>query len=327
MKAIQITRTGGPEVLELIEVPIPKPGPGEVLVKAHGIGVSFFDMLIRTGRYPWMPDLPYILGNEISGRITDANGTGLQDGQPVYLANWDNGYKGGLYAEYVVAAASGVRPLPADADLDRAAALGNYIVAQCLLDHAARGVQLGSMVVHGAAGGMGTALTELGRLRGADVIGIAGSMEKCALVRKLGARAINHTTEDVPARVRELTGGRGADLVCNHLAGNTFRNDMAMLAPFGLIVSYGALNGLPEQDVFRDMRKNIDACPGLRCFTMHAFDDHPDWRDRCTGSVMALFAGKKIAPVLGPVLPLSEAAQAHRLLEQRGVMGKIVLRP
>ena len=100
-----------------------------------------------------------------------------------------------------------------------------------------------------------------------------------------------------------------------------------MIAPFGLIVSYGALGGLPEQDLFRDMRANIDRCPALRCFTMHAFDDMPALRDRCTDKVLRLFAQGKMAPLLGPSLPLGEAAQAHRLLEQRGVIGKILLKP
>jgi NADPH2:quinone reductase len=327
MKAIQISRTGGPDVLETIELPVPRPGPGEVLVKAHAIGVAYFDMLIRSGRYPWMPELPYIPGNEMSGTIADANGSGLKNGQPVYVANWDNDYKGGFYAEYLVAQASAVRPLPPDADLDRAAALSNYVVAQCQLDHGARGVQTGTMAVHGAAGGVGTALIELGRLAGMNVIGIAGSDEKCALVRKLGAQAIDHSSEAVVERVNALTGGRGADLICNHLAGNSFKSDLKMIAPFGLIVSYGALGGMPEQDVFRDMRANIDRSPAIRCFTMHAFDDMPALRDRCTDKVLTLFAEKKITPVLGPSLPLADAAQAHRLLEQRVVIGKILLRP
>jgi len=327
MKAIQISRTGGPDVLETIELPVPRPGPGEVLVKAHAIGVAYFDMLIRSGRYPWMPELPYIPGNEMSGTIADANGSGLKNGQPVYVANWDNDYKGGFYAEYLVAQASAVRPLPPDADLDRAAALSNYVVAQCQLDHGARGVQTGTMAVHGAAGGVGTALIELGRLAGMNVIGIAGSDEKCALVRKLGAQAIDHSSEAVVERVNALTGGRGADLICNHLAGNSFKSDLKMIAPFGLIVSYGALGGMPEQDVFRDMRANIERSPAIRCFTMHAFDDMPALRDRCTDKVLTLFAEKKITPVLGPSLPLADAAQAHRLLEQRVVIGKILLRP
>ena len=327
MKAIRISRTGGPEVLDIVEVPVPRPGPGEVLVRVHSIGVAYFDMLIRSGRYPWMPPLPYVLGNEVSGNVVDASGTDLKEGQPVYLTNWDNGYRGGLYAECVVASEDAVRPLSANVDLDRAAALGNYIVAQCLLDYSARGIELRRMLVHGAAGGMGTALIELGLLAGAQVIGLASSDEKCTKVRSLGAEAINYNTEDTNARVKALTDGHGVDLICNHVAGDTFGRDLTMLAPFGLVVSYGVLKGMPEQNLFVDMRKSINHCPAVRCFTMHVFDDHPEWRDRCTEKVLHLFAENKIRPVLGPILPLTQAAQAHRLLEQRGVIGKIVLRP
>ena len=327
MKAIQISRTGGPEVLEVFDVAVPKPGPGEVLVKAHAIGVAYFDMLIRSGRYPWMPELPYVPGNEMSGHIAEANGSSFIDGQPVYVANWDNDYKGGFYADYLVASAEAVRPLAADADLDRAAALSNYVVASCLMDYGARGVETGTLVIHGAAGGVGLALCELGRRAGFNVIGVVSSDEKCTLLAKLGVQAVNSSSEPVVDRVLELTGNRGADLICNHLAGNSFKSDLTMIAPFGLVVSYGALGGLPEQDLFRDMRANIDRCPGVRCFTMHAFDDMPALRDRCTDKVLRLFAEGKIAPMLGPMLPLAEAAEAHRLLEQRGVIGKILLKP
>ena len=148
MKVIQISRTGSPDVLELLERPIPKPGPGEVLIKAHAIGVAYFDMLIRTGRYPWMPPLPYVPGNEMTGHIVDGNGTRFAAGQAVYVANWDNDYKGGFYAEYLVASERAVRALPADADLDRAAALSNYTVAACLLDYAVR-FPFKTLAVHG----------------------------------------------------------------------------------------------------------------------------------------------------------------------------------
>lgn len=325
MKVVQISRTGGPEVLEVLERPIAKPGPGEVLIKAHAIGVAYFDMLIRTGRYPWMPPLPYVPGNEMTGHVVDANGTHFADGQAVYVANWDTDYKGGFYAEYLAASATAVRPLPADADLDRAAALSNYTVASCLLDYAVR-FPFATLAVHGAAGGMGIALTQLAQLAGASVIGIAGGEEKCAFVRSLGAQAVDHTREDVVGRVLELSGGRGADVICNHMAGETLKRDLQMLAPFGLLVSYGALHGLPEGDLFRDMRANVARCPAVRCFTMHSFDHAPDLRDRCTDKVLRLFAEKKIAPVLGPVFQLAQAADAHRALEAREVIGKIVLR-
>ena len=326
MKSIQMSRTGGLEVLELVEVPIPKPGPDEVLIKAHAIGIGHFDMLIRAGRYPWMPPLPYVPGNEMTGHVVDANGTHFASGQAVYVANWDNDYKGGFYAEYLSASAKAVRPLSADADLDRGAALSNYTVASCLLEYAVR-FPFKTLAVHGAAGGMGIALTQLAQLAGASVIGIAGGEEKCAFVRSLGAQAVDHTREDVVARVLDLTGGRGADLICNHMAGETLSRDLKMLAPFGVLVSYGALHGLPEGDLFRDMRANVARCPSVRCFTMHSFDHATDMRDRCTDKVLRLFAEKKIAPVLGPVFPLTQAADAHRALEARGVIGKIILRP
>src|SRR5476651_157266 len=102
MKAIQISRTGGPEVLEYVDLPTPKPGPGEVLVRAEAIGVHYFDMLIRSGRYRWMPKLPFVLGNDLSGRVVESSAAGkLKIGQPVFIAGWDIGFRGGLYAEYV----------------------------------------------------------------------------------------------------------------------------------------------------------------------------------------------------------------------------------
>jgi NADPH2:quinone reductase len=326
MHVIEIARTGGPEVLDRHDRPIPKPGPDEVLIKAHAIGVAYFDMLIRTGRYPWMPPLPYVPGNEMTGHIVDGNGTGLSDGQAVYVANWDNDYKGGFYAEYLVASAKAVRRLAPGTDLDRAAALSNYVVATCLLDYAVR-FPFETLAVHGAAGGMGLALIELARLAGAKAIGIAGGAEKCALVQSRGADAIDHTREDIVARVRELSGGRGADVICNHMAGDTLKRDLTMLAPFGLLVSYGALLGLPQSDLFRDMRAVVAACPAVRCFTMHSFDHAAHLRDRATEKVLKLLAEKRIDPVLGPSFALTDAQAAHRALEARGVMGKIILKP
>jgi NADPH:quinone reductase len=326
MKLVQVSRTGGPEVLEVLENAIPKPKPGEVLIKAHAIGVAYFDTLIRTGRYPWMPPLPYVPGNEMSGHIADANGTAFKEGQPVYVANWDNNYQGGFYAEYLVASAKAVHSLPQGVDLDRAAALSNYTVACCLLQYAVR-FPFETLALHGAAGGMGIALTQLATLTGAKVIGIAGGEEKCAFVRSLGVQAVDHTAEDVAARVLELTNGRGADVICNHMAGETLKSDLPMLAPFGVLVSYGALHGLPRGDLFREMRSHVARCPAIRCFTMHSLDHAADLRDRCTDQVLRWYRDGKIAPVLGAQFPLAKAADAHRALEARGVIGKIVLTP
>src|SRR5436190_11929109 len=216
MKAIQISRTGGPEVLDYVEVPTPTPGQGEVLVKADAIGVNYFDTMIRTGRYRWMPKLPFVPGNEMSGHI-EALGPGvtaLKTGQKVFVAGYEIENRGGLYAEYAAVPETAAWPLPASLGADEATALTNYQLAIILLHHAARGITAKTVVVYGAAGGAGSALIDVARLAGATVIGTAGGAEKCAFVRERGAaHAIDYARENVVGRVLALTGGRGADLL------------------------------------------------------------------------------------------------------------------
>ncbi|HWP26804.1 MAG TPA: NADPH:quinone reductase [Xanthobacteraceae bacterium] len=328
MKAIQIRRTGGPEVLEYVELPTPEPGPGEVLVRAHAVGVHYFDMLIRSGRYRWMPELPFVLGNDMSGRVAAAGaGARLKTGQPVFIAGWDIGFRGGLYADYAAVPEKDIWPLPDGIDLDQAAALSNYALAWTLLHQVARGIAPRTVLVYGAAGGMGTALIDIARLAGARVIGLAGGEEKCAFVRARGAEPVDHAREAVVARVNALTGGRGADIIFNHVAGKTFADDLQMLAPLGLIVSYAVLGGMPETDLFKDMRANIEKSPALRCFTMHTSDALPELRRDGMQHAIALLAAKKITPAITARLPLAEAARAHELLQQRRAMGKILLKP
>ena len=128
MKAIQISRTGGPDVLDFVDMPTPAPGPGEVLVKADAIGVNYFDTMIRTGRYRWMPKLPFVLGNEMSGHVA-AVGPGvttLKVGQKVFIAGYEIGNRGGLYAEYAAVPEKAAWPLPAGVGADEATALTNY---------------------------------------------------------------------------------------------------------------------------------------------------------------------------------------------------------
>jgi NADPH2:quinone reductase len=329
MKAIQISRTGGPEVLQYVDVPAPKPAPGDVLVRAEAIGVHYFDMMIRSGRYRWMPKLPFVLGNDMSGHVVDGHAASkLKIGQPVFIAGWDIGFRGGLYAEYVAVPEDKIWPLPEMIDLDEAAALSNYALAWTLLHQVARGIEPRSVLVYGAAGGMGTALIDIARLAGADVIALAGSEEKCTFVRERNAsHVINHATEPVVEHVNAVTNGRGADIIFNHVAGKTFADDLKMIAPLGLIVSYAALGGMPETDLFKDMRANIDRSPALRCFTMHTSDELPELRSEGMKHAIEFLAAKKISPAIGARLPLAQAARAHQMLESREAMGKIILKP
>lgn len=329
MKAIQISRTGGPEVLELVELPNPEPGPGEVLVRTRAIGVNFFDLLIRTGRYRWMPKLPFVPGNETSGQVA-ATGPGvkkLRAGQKVFVAGYDLGNRGGLYAEYVKAPEDAVWPLPESIDFDDATALTNYQLAWILLHRAARGVEPRTVVVLGAAGGVGSALADLARLAGAAVIGVAGGSERCAFVRSRGAQAVDHRSEDTIERVRALTDGRGADLVFDHLAGKELPQRVRMLAPLGMLVSYGLVNGMPDTDLFAAMRGHLEASPAVRCFTMHTLDHWPEPRREAMEQAIAILASGRAKPAIAARLPLADAAKAQSLIEERKAMGKVVLIP
>ena len=330
MKAIVIRRTGGSEVLEYAEVPTPRPGPGEVLVRAHAIGVNYFDLLIRSGRYRWMPKLPFIPGNEMSGHVVAMGPDARRwpEGQAVFIAGYDIGNRGGLYAEYVAVPQDAVWPLPAGVDLDAAVALTNYQLAWILLHQAARGVEPRDVVVYGAAGGVGTALIDVAKLAGAHAIGVAGSAEKCVFIVERGAdAAIDYATEPVVERVLALTDGRGADLLFDHVAGKRFADGLKMLAPLGMIVSYGLLGGMPETDLFAEMRTNLEHSPAVRCFTMHTYDHMLAPRRAAMARVIELIGAGEIAPAIAGRLPLAEAYRAHALIESRQAMGKIVLKP
>jgi NADPH:quinone reductase len=326
MKAIQIKTPGGPEVLDYVEVPDPVPGPGEVVVRAHAIGVGKPDVLFRTGVYRWMPRLPATPGAEMAGRIA-AVGPGVFDlnvGQPVLVYH----FRGGCYAEQIALPATAVTSLPEGLDLDDAVSLPNYQVASALLNEASRGQSPRSVYINGAAGGIGVAVIQLGRRAGLTVIAGASSDEKCAFAKAQGAAAtVNYSREKLVERVQDLTGGTGVDLILDHIVGKSFTDNLQMLATFGLIVSFNALGGFPEKDLFREMRAHLPKSPAVRCFTMHSFDHDPDTRQRIAARVIALFAAGEVKPPVYKRLPLSDARRAHEMLDAREVLGKLILKP
>jgi len=196
------------------------------------------------------------------------------------------------------------------------------------MHHAARGVEAKTVVVLGAAGGVGTALVDVARLAGAEAIGIAGGGERCAFVRARGAvAAIDHRRENVAERVRAITKGRGADIVFDHIAGKELPERVTMLAPLGMLVSYGLLGGMPESDLFAAMRGNLEASPAVRCFTMHTLDHWPEPRREAMEQAIEMLASGQVKPAIAARLPLADAAKAHRLIEQRTAMGKVILKP
>ncbi len=329
MKAILLDRPGPPEVLRYRDTPTPVPAAGQVLVRAHTIGVSMPEILVRRGEYAWMPPLPAIPGIEMSGVVVSL-GEGVKSlkiGQPVFVSARELPMRAGCYAEYLAAMAEALYPLPLGTDLEAAAGLSNYQVAWHLLHSAPRGMPYESVLATGAAGGIGSAIIQLGKLAGKRMIGLTDTEEKAAFVRSLADAAINSQQEDVSKRVRELTGGKGVDLILDSIGGAGFVAHFERLAPFGLVVTYGQLDGHPTGDVLGAMRKRMGDSLSLRMFSMHTFDQDRRRRREATEELLRLLAAGKIKPLISVRLPLAEAARAHGMIENGQVLGKLVLQP
>jgi NADPH2:quinone reductase len=330
MKAILLRRPGDPSALEYVEVPTPVPGDGEVLVKADTIGVSMPEVLVRRGTYAWMPPLPAIPGIELSGTVVDRGRdvTEPAPSQPVFVSARDLPVRAGCYAEYIAVPAHAVHSLPAGCELEAAACLSNYQVAYHALHTAARGVAAEGVLVHTAAGGVGSAAVQLALIAGMQVIGVAGSEAKRRAISALGAQhAINYRSEDVVARVHAVTKGRGADLILDPIGGKGFGRNFAMLAPLGMVVSYGRLDGPPDADLLHAMQANSAKSPAVRFFTIHSFDERSDIRAATMRTLLGHLATGRIRPLIHDRLPLAEAGRAHELLERGEVIGKLLLKP
>jgi len=332
MKAILLTRTGDPSVLEYVEVPTPGPQAGEVLVKADTIGVSRPELLVRAGTYQWMPPLPAIPGIELAGTVFACGQgvSGYEPGDKVYVSARELPVRAGCYAEYIAVPARALFRLAPGADLEKAACLSNYQVAYHLLYTATRGAPGRSMLVDGAAGGLGSAAVQLAKIAGMTAIGLVSSDEKARALRAFGAdHAIDTGTEDVPARVAAITAGEGVDLILDAGGGAAFARNLSMLAPFGLAISYGRRHGPPQDNVIAALNqgRGYDNSTAVRVFTMHTLDDKPALRAESMSYLIARLGEGKIRPLIHARLPLKDARRAHEMLEARQVIGKILLKP
>jgi NADPH2:quinone reductase len=277
-----------------------------------------------------MPPLPAIPGIELAGTIVQ-RGSGVTDpavGQPVFVSARDLSVRAGCYAEYIAVPAHAAHPLPPGCSLEAAACLSNCQVAYHLLNTAARGVAAESALIYTAAGGVGSAAVNLALIAGMKVIGVAGSEPKRRAVEALGAQhAIDYRSEDVVARVAEITSGRGVDLILDPIGGKGFGRNFAMLAPLGMVISYGRLDGPPDPDFLSAMRAHSGKSPAVRFFTIHSFDDRPDIRVAAMLTLLDHLAAGRISPLIYDRLPLAQAARAHELLESGSVIGKLLLKP
>ena len=329
MKLIQFQKPGPPGVMQLLDVPIPEPKSGEVLIKAHAIGVGMPDCLIRAGTYSWMPPLPATPGTEMSGTIEKV-GPGVTSrhiGQRVYTTARERPHRGGHYAQYVATPAEATFILPENVDLDAAAALANYQVAYHIFNDAVQPKEGQSVLVYAAAGGMGNALIDLAKAAGLTVIGAVSSGDKARFARELGAdHVIDRKSEKVAARIGEITGGRGVDIIIDPVGGASIPGNLELLAPCGTLVVYGGLGGKATLDLQSTMRASKNS-PALRQFSIHTWDHLVEERRAGMRALIEMLAEDKLHPRIHARLPLAEAGRAHEMLEGGEVLGKLLLEP
>lgn len=323
MMAIAVSEPGGPEKLVPVELPVPKPGQGEVLVEVAAAGVNRPDIIQRQGFYPAPPGAPETLGLEICGRVV-ACGPGVTAWQPGDVVTALVG--GGGYAEYCCVHETHALPIPADLSLLEAAALPEtcFTVWTNVFERAA--LQAGeSLLIHGGTSGIGTTAIQLAKAFGVRVFATAGTAEKCALCEELGAeRAIDYNREDFVAIVQEATGGRGADVILDMVGGPYVERNLKLAAPDGRIVSIAFLQGSKvELNLMPVMLKRLT----LTGSTLRArsLEEKARLARAVRENVWPLIETGRFRPVIDKVFPLKEAAQAHAYMESGALKGKIVL--
>lgn len=322
MHAIRFSRTGGPEVLEFVEVETPPPGPGQILVRHQAIGINFIDTYQRSGLYPMK--LPSGLGSEAAG-VVEAVGNGVTRFKVGDLA----AYAGtpGAYAEANAVVADRAVKIPAGVDArTAAAALLKGMTVEFLIRRLHR-VEAGeAILVHAAAGGVGQIMVQWGKALGAVVIATVGSEAKAARVSELGAdHVILYRDQDVAAEVRRITEGKGVPVAYDAVGKDTFEGTLKSLARRGLFVSFGNASGPPPPVEARQLMLN-----GSLFFTRPTMGDYQTTTAELDASAAALFemvGSGKVKIEIGQTFPLADARKAHEALESRSTIGASLLIP
>lgn len=320
-RTIIIEAPGGPEALKLVDRPVGEPGPGEILVRHKACGLNFIDVYQRTGMYPLA--LPAALGMEASG-VIEAVGPGVTHLKPgdraAYAAN-----PPGAYTEARVMPAAQVCPLPDGISFDEGAAMMLKGMTVQYLFRRTTPLKAGDTVLfHAAAGGVGLIACQWARAEGITLIATAGSDEKCQLALDHGAaHAINYRTEDFVTRVKDLTGGKGVDVVMDAVGKDTFEGSLNCLKPFGMLISFGNASGkVPPFDI------GVLAAKGSLKITRQTLFTHIADHATCQQMARELFElvlSGKVKIRIDQRFPLELVADAHRALEARATTGQTIL--
>jgi NADPH:quinone reductase len=325
MKAVLCRQHGLPDTLELAELPTPVPGPAQVLIAVKAAGVNFPDTLIIQNKYQFKPALPFSPGGELAGTITaiGADVKGFEVGQDVIaFTGW------GAFAEEVAADAIKLIPIPPGVPFDIAA---SFVMTYGTSYHALKdraALKAGeTLLVLGAAGGVGLAAVELGKVLGARVIAAASSDEKLAVCREHGAdETINYTTEDLRERIKALTDGKGVDVIYDPVGGDTFDQSRRTMGWDGRYLIIGFTSGrIPEAPVNHILLKNYSIV-GVHLGAAVARD--PSIHPRILSALIELYDEGRIDPLIfGQALPMAAAAEAMTKLASRQSYGKVVIDP
>ncbi|KAF4583177.1 quinone oxidoreductase [Ophiocordyceps camponoti-floridani] len=324
MKAVQISRNGGTEVLELRhDAPVPKPGPGQVVVRNLFAGINFIDTYFRTGLYP-APSLPLTLGREAAGEVvfSSSSSSGIAVGTRVVYV--PIALDAGTYAQYTAVDEDRVVAIPDGVGTDVAAAVFLQGLTAWTLIREAANVQPDTWtLVHAAAGGVGLLLVQMLRLVGARVIAAAGDADKRELACRNGAGwVVDSRADDLVAKVKEITGGHGVDVIFDGVGKATFDADLDMIAVKGLLISFGNASGaVPPLSLLRLTAKNIKLMrPTLNVYVADRGD-----LVKYSNELFDLVGSKKINVAIHNVYPLQDVARAHTDIESRKTTGKLLL--
>jgi NADPH2:quinone reductase len=324
MKAIRVEEFGEPEVLGYEDAERPEPSMGEVLVEVRSIGVNFADTMRRRNQYVIRQELPFVPGSEVAGVVVELGEgvEGVSVGDRVVSLVGE-----GAYAEYALASSQALIPIPDDLDFDTAAAIPlQGLTAYHILKTSGQLKEGESVLVHAAAGGVGTLAVQMAKLMGASpVIATASSQEKLDLAKDLGADVlIDYTEEDWPEKVREATGGNGADVVLEMVGGDFVQKNLLCMNAWGRMVVFGAASGdRGEISPMELLRKNHS----IVGFFLPQVMSRPDLFIPSLQEMMGWISSGKVRLTLGGSYKLENAEQAHSDLEGRRTTGKIVLNP
>ncbi len=334
MKLVRLTEFGGAEVLTVTDAPVPDPGPGQVLIKVDAAAVNFADVMRRRNDpYPFPTPLPFTPGGEVAGTVA-ALGDGVDGpapGTPVFALVGRDGSTG--YAEYAVADAPQVIPVPPGVNVEEAAGIvvagATAMLALTEVGQLRRGQ---TVLIEGAGGGVGQYAVQIAKLLGATSVGAAGTADRRRAALAAGAdHVVDYTRPGWAQQVRDITGDAGVDLVLQIGGDATIRAAVDVLAPFGRIVVTGMPGGRPLS-LDPDTVMRVFYTPALNQ-SLHAFNVglffglRPDTAVKALTTLIGYIAAGQVTVPVGTVLPLEQAAEAHRLLEARATTGKIILKP